>query len=224
MRVRPDLRPFGKPSVSEVLVLWSPTLIGVAVALTMFVAVALAPGAAPTTDGAAPPRASIDMSWTPPPVADPVPPPVAATPSATGAAPAASPARRAAPTRPAATTRPLSPPRTTAPAPPPVTGRYRVLGSYQDSFIGEVLVTNASGTARNWTLRVRIPSSVGRLRTFWVESAPQATLQRSGGTYVFTSSVPVPARSSVPLRFHFDRWGHDNRPSACTVNGTGCRS
>jgi len=32
----------------------------------------------------------------------------------------------------------------------------------------------------------------------------------------------VPARSSVPLRFQFERWGQDSDPTACAVNGTPC--
>nr|MDT0659639.1 hypothetical protein [Micromonospora sp. DSM 115978] len=111
----------------------------------------------------------------------------------------------------------------TKPAPAPeVTGHYQVMASYDDSFIAEVVVGNVASTGRQWTVELRFPAGVGELRTFWVESAPQATLRRSGGLFVFTSTVALPARSTVPLRFHFDRTGAVNSPSECRVNGASC--
>lgn len=82
-----------------------------------------------------------------------------------------------------------------------MTGTYRVLNSYDDAFIAEVLVSNGGRTAVNWTVVLRFPGTVGRLITSWVESAPQASLTSSGQTYTWRSGVPVPAGSSVPLRF-----------------------
>ncbi|MDG4831880.1 cellulose binding domain-containing protein [Solwaraspora sp. WMMD1047] len=107
-------------------------------------------------------------------------------------------------------------------APPTVTGHYQLMASYDDSFIGEVVLRNVSGVDRQWTVELRFPAGVGELRTFWVESAPQATLRRSGGLFIFTSTVALPAGSSVPLRFHIDRTGAANAPSDCRVNGTAC--
>jgi hypothetical protein len=69
---------------------------------------------------------------------------------------------------------------------------------------------------------LRFPDSVGPLYTSWVEGAPQATLTRSGQTYVWHSGVPVGGRSSVPLRFQFARHGGGMSPSLCTVNGIAC--
>jgi hypothetical protein len=116
---------------------------------------------------------------------------------------------------------------TTQPARPAprsdVTGRYRLMNSYVDSFIGEVLLTNAAAAPRTWTVTLRFPATVGGLRTAWVESAPQATLRRSGPTLTFTGTAPLAARSSVPLRFHFDRTGPDVRPAFCAVDGAPCR-
>ena len=103
-----------------------------------------------------------------------------------------------------------------------VTGTYRVMSSYVDGFIGEVLVTNRSTTAVNWTVTLRFPGTVGQLYTSWVESAPQATLSASGQTYTWRSGVPVPVGSSVPLRFQFARSGSGNFPTTCTVNGAPC--
>jgi len=129
------------------------------------------------------------------------------------------------------TTRPSpTPSRTVRPAPTPtaapvVRGTYHVLntyGTYNGTFIGEVLVSNSSGQDRNWTVTLRFPSNVGRLVTSWVEGAPQATLTTSGATYTWRSGVPVPAGSSVPLRFQFERSSPGDYPSTCTANGTAC--
>jgi hypothetical protein len=108
------------------------------------------------------------------------------------------------------------------PAPRTVTGRYRLMDSYGDSFIGEVLLTNVTSAARGWTVQLRFPTNVGGLRTAWVEGAPQATLRWSGRTAIFTSTASLGPGSSVPLRFHFDRTGADVRPEVCTANGTPC--
>jgi cellulase/cellobiase CelA1 len=109
-----------------------------------------------------------------------------------------------------------------APKPGPVSGRYLVLNSYVDNFIGEVTVTNSAASAQDWQVRLEFPSNVGDLRTAWVESHPQATLGRSGKAYIFTSTVPIDPNSSLSLRFQFDRTGSNNLASACTVNGSAC--
>lgn len=206
-----------KPSAFEVLP-WVPTFFGVAIMIGVLVfASVLSLGQSPSNQAD--------------PV-DPGPPPTLFAPSLPagtdiGAAtaletPLASPSTATpTPSRPPRTTRPATP----APAPPPapdLTGRYWILDSFGDSFIGEVLVVNRSGGARNWTVRLTFPANVGNLRTFWIEGAPQGGLRRSGAAYIFTSGVPVPARSSVPLRFHYDRTGSVDTPSACSVNGATC--
>jgi hypothetical protein len=103
------------------------------------------------------------------------------------------------------------------------TGTYRVLNSYGDSFIGEVLVNNSTTGVRHWSLQIAFDDTVGELRTFWVESAPQATMSRNGPVYTFISTVPLSAGASVSLRVHFDRRGEDAPPRVCTVNGGTCR-
>ncbi|MDQ7908593.1 hypothetical protein RB614_29085 [Phytohabitans sp. ZYX-F-186] len=211
--------PFGlrRPSASEVLLLWAPTALGVTVALVIIAAVAVTRGS-----GAGPaPRASIDYAWTPP-VAD-YTPAVATT------------TRAPSPPPPPNTLPPLSPsarpttakPRTTPPpppAPPPVTGRYSLVDTYRDGFIGQVLVTNPAANQREWTVRLEFPRGVGRLQTFWVDGAPPPEFDRLGGAYVFTGRTPVTARGKLALRVQFERWGRDIAPTACTVNGTACAS
>jgi len=113
-------------------------------------------------------------------------------------------------------------PRRTTPAPPILTGRFAVIDTYSDSFIGEVRVTNTSASARGWTVQLRFPASVGDLRNFWVEKAPRPTLKRAGDLLTFTSGTRVAAGKAVQLRFHFDREGSGVRPSSCAVNGTPC--
>ncbi|GAA4460872.1 cellulose binding domain-containing protein [Phytohabitans houttuyneae] len=108
------------------------------------------------------------------------------------------------------------------PPAPELTGRYRTLQTFDGGFIGEVLVTNSTTTARTWTVRLRFPSTIGPMRTFWVESAPQATLKQEGEVFAFTGSAPVGGRSSVALRFQFDRSSAVTTPLSCEVNGTAC--
>jgi len=203
-----------RPTRSEVLLLWAPTALGVTVALVILSAVAVTRGS-----GATPaPRASIDYAWTPP-VAD-YTPGVATTtqtPSPTPPPPATIPPLSPTPTRTTAK------PRTAPPAPPPpLTGRYSVVDTYRDGFIGEVLVTNPSANGRDWTVRLQFSRGVGRLQTFWVDGAPPPALTRLGEAYVFTGRTPVAARGKLGLRVQFERWGREIDPEACTVNGKAC--
>ncbi|MCA2217341.1 cellulose-binding protein [Jidongwangia harbinensis] len=167
----------------------------------------------------------------PPPSAEFVPavPAFSDTPSDTVPRPGTSSAGRPPAPEPTATTvRPPSPPPSrgrpapTRPPAAPVTGRYRVVQSFADGFIGEVLIVNTTARDRNWTARLAFPGNVGALRTSWVESAPQATLGRDGDAFVWTSGAPVAARSRVALRFHFTRSGSGDRPRQCTVSGSAC--
>ncbi|TDB69786.1 cellulose-binding protein [Micromonospora sp. KC723] len=107
------------------------------------------------------------------------------------------------------------------PAPAPsVTGRYSKLNDYGDAFIGEVLLTNATSGSRSWRVRLVLPR--GRLVTAWVEGAPQGSARMSDGVFTYTSGVDLGPRATVPLRFHFEYTGGNNRPSSCTVNGVAC--
>ncbi|MFC6021037.1 hypothetical protein ACFP2T_33305 [Plantactinospora solaniradicis] len=154
------------------------------------------------------------------------------SPSASPSADGRSPGPDSRPSRAATTPTRPNPARTTAPArptsaaPPPapkaeLTGRYRVLAEYRDSFVGEVLVRNVSGTAGVWTVELRFPDEIDDLRAFWVEGAPEPTLQRSDGRYIFKGSA-LAGGGSAPLRFHFERRGYRETPSSCAVNGRAC--
>ena len=208
---------------------WTPTLIGV-LALIVLLIVAATRFTSSPAPAALPPAAT----FLPPPVLAPIPPPRGPDPLPLSPAPPAAsvstsataqpgrqviPATAPSPRPSRSSSRPTTAP---APAPGPVSGHYRVMDSYADSFIGEVLVANSAGSDRDWRVELRFPAAVGDLVTSWVEGAPQATLSRSGAGYIWSSGVPVPAHSQVPLRFHFSRSGSGNLPSACTVNGSAC--
>jgi cellulose binding protein with CBM2 domain len=212
---------------------WLPTLLGVGV-LLMMLALAAHRLVSPPPDGTTvvpapitpyPPQpaattppmipAPATTSTSPDPQATSEPPsrPSSSRPSSSGP-PSSGPSSRPS-SRPSRTSRP-------APPPPPVTGRYRVVDSFGDGFIGEVLVGNTTGAPADWVVALRFPGNVGALRASWVESAPQATLTREGDSFVWRSGVPVPGKSSVALRFHFARQGTGDRPSSCTVNAATC--
>ncbi|TDB69785.1 cellulose-binding protein [Micromonospora sp. KC723] len=100
-----------------------------------------------------------------------------------------------------------------------VTGRFRVMADYGDSFAGEVLLTNTTSGPRSWTIRLVQPR--GRLGSVWVESAPQGTARMRDGVLTYTSGVELTARGSVQVRFIFEGTG-GTMPSGCTVNGSAC--
>jgi hypothetical protein len=100
-----------------------------------------------------------------------------------------------------------------------VTGSYRELSGYGDSFIGEVVLTNRSAADQDWVATVTYP---GSLRTSWLESLPQPTVVRRGQTFTWASSAPLTAGATVRLRFHFDRADDSDAPTFCAVNGSLC--
>jgi hypothetical protein len=99
-----------------------------------------------------------------------------------------------------------------------VSGRYRVVQSFDGGFIGEVLIVNASGVDRGWTVRFEFAG--GRLVTTWVEGVPQGTVRQFDGGFTYVSGVDVPAGGSVALRFHLER--ASTTPRGCTVDGVRC--
>ncbi|MGC5331317.1 cellulose binding domain-containing protein [Micromonospora sp. DT62] len=107
-------------------------------------------------------------------------------------------------------------------APPsvsPLTGRYRVVESYADGFVGEVLVGNTSSAGREWTTRLTFPGA--RLGGAWIEGAPQGTAQRIDDGFTYRSGGDLPGGASVTLRFYVQ--GTQSRPTSCTVDGVSCR-
>ncbi|MEU1643412.1 cellulose binding domain-containing protein [Micromonospora zamorensis] len=101
---------------------------------------------------------------------------------------------------------------------PAVTGRYRVVQSFDGGFIGEVSMVNASPQSRGWT--VRLEFSGGRFVTAWVEGVPQGTVRQSGDGFTYVSGVDVRPGGSVSLRFHMERTS--GTPRLCTVDGVRC--
>jgi hypothetical protein len=203
-----------RPRTFELLP-WLPTVAGVVilVGLLVFALVSLRP------DGRDRPRSPAQAA-TPPFLAGPSAPDVPSTaPAATPATTLNSP-RRPPPPSPTPS-RAVETPARRSPA-PDLTGRYRTVQTFDGGFIGEVLVTNSSGNGHTWTVRLRFPQTIGPMRTFWVEKAPQATLKQEGEVFAFTGSAPVGARDSVALRFQFDRRNAVTTPLACNVNGTAC--
>jgi len=140
-------------------------------------------------------------------------------PTATTTKPVVRPDPRPAPT----TTRPVTRAPSQPVPPTAITGTYRVLDSWDDGFIGEVLVANAADKPVAWEVRLRFGPQVTSVVTYWIEGAPQGSFRRDGADLVFTSGVKLPARSTVPLRFHLKRSWTGDYPIACTVNGTTCR-
>ncbi|MEH0974742.1 cellulose binding domain-containing protein [Micromonospora sp. CPCC 205546] len=101
----------------------------------------------------------------------------------------------------------------------PVTGRYRVLESYADGFVGEVLLSNTSVTGRGWTARLTFPGA--RLGSAWIEGGPQGTAQRIEDGFTYRSGGDLPPGASTALRFYVQ--GTQSRPAGCTVDGAACR-
>jgi hypothetical protein len=103
-----------------------------------------------------------------------------------------------------------------------VTGRYQVVDSFPDGFIGEVRVVNRSSRAVGWQVRLDFPAGVGAVRASWVDGSPPPTVSRSGQRYVFTGATPLGAGATAPLRFHLTRTGTGNSPTRCQVNSAPC--
>ncbi|MEU7754814.1 cellulose binding domain-containing protein [Micromonospora sp. NPDC049101] len=101
---------------------------------------------------------------------------------------------------------------------PAMSGRYRVVQSFDGGFIGEVSMVNRSAESRGWT--VRLEFSGGRLVTAWVEGVPQGTVRQDGSGFTYVSGVDVRPGGSVSLRFHLER--ASSTPRVCTVDGVRC--
>ena len=151
------------------------------------------------------------------------------TPSATpSASPSATPASRSA--SPSASKRRTSKPSATKPkrprkaTPPPspaatFTGTYSAGGSWERGFIGAVQVTNKSGPARRWTVKITFADRAGvRVGNTW-----NARVDRQGNTFVFTGE-PLAPGASTTLGFQASKQVRGKiEPTACTVDGASCR-
>lgn len=213
-----------RPSHGPVAITSSPWIVvcaGVVVMVVLlFVVLGAYRGRSPAPDDASAP--TLPLPQTPVPPTGPAPTSSARpllpglSPRATGLPPSLAAGSRA------PTVSPSARPRSTTRAPdrpPAMSGRYRVVQSFDGGFIGEVLIANATGEDRGWT--VRLDFSGGRLVTTWVEGVPQGTVrQTDGADFTYVSGVDVPAGASVALRFHLER--ASTRPQGCTVDGVRC--
>ncbi|MEV4656333.1 cellulose binding domain-containing protein [Micromonospora sp. NPDC049301] len=205
---------------------WIVVLAGVVVMVVLlFVALGAYRGRSPVPDAAPPPALPLPQGPVPSTVATPTPsgsstapPRPGLSPRASGLSPSASAGSRpptAGRTGGPASSRPANRPAQGAPV---VSGRYRVVQSFDGGFIGEVLIVNAAGEDRGWT--VRLDFAGGRLVTAWVEGVPQGTVRQSDDGFTYASGVRVPAGGSASLRFHWER--ASSSPQVCTVDGVRC--
>jgi hypothetical protein len=202
----------------ERVIPWLPTILGVAalVAFTIVTIVRLVPGHSQTLPPPPEPAFTLPGTTSGPQAPISLVPTTSAGPAVDITSPDPKPTSRAIP---AVVTPPRTTTRTTKPARPIlVSGQYHVLNSFDDSFIGEVLLTNRTSVEQNWTVTVSYP---GNLHTSWLESLPQPTLVQRGHTFTWTSSVPLAVGSSGQLRFQFDIDGSETL-DRCTVNGLPC--
>ena len=115
------------------------------------------------------------------------------------------------------------PAKTKPAAPPPAAGhafsaRYVITNSRRTTFQVGVFLTNTSGAARNWQVRVTHDPAAGvRVRGVF-----GATMSTSGNTVVF-SGGPLKAGASVFFGFQAGKAVSGVvRPSACQVDGNAC--
>jgi cytoskeletal protein RodZ len=99
------------------------------------------------------------------------------------------------------------------------TGSYTAARSWERGFIAAVTVTNKSGPARGWTVKVTFAARDGvRVGNVW-----NARVDRQGDTFVFTGG-PLAPGASATLGFEASKQVRDRiQPSACTVDGASCR-
>ncbi|RAO04038.1 cellulose binding domain-containing protein [Micromonospora noduli] len=222
------MRRVPRPPHGPVAIATSPWIVVGAGVVVMVVLLIVALGAyrgrSPAPDGAQPPALPVPSAVVAPSVPTSVPSPAPVLPGISGRAsglppsavgsgsPSADPT--VGPIRPTATRSPSR----AAPVQPAVTGRYRVVQSFDGGFIGEVAMVNTSARSRGWT--VRLEFSGGRLVTAWVEGVPQGTVRQSDDGFTYVSGVEVSPGGSVSLRFHMER--ASSTPRECTVDGVRC--
>lgn len=231
------MRRVPRPPHGPVAIATSPWIVvgaGVVVMVVLlFVALGAYRGRSPAPDGAQPPALPVPSVVGAPSVPTSVPSPAPVLPGVSGRAsglppsaaagsgsPSADPADASAGPTVGPTGRPTATPSPTraAPGQPAMTGRYRVVQSFDGGFIGEVSMVNTSARSRGWT--VRLEFSGGRLVTAWVEGVPQGTIRQSDDGFTYVSGVEVSPGGSVSLRFHMERTF--STPRECTVDGVRC--
>jgi cellulase/cellobiase CelA1 len=92
-------------------------------------------------------------------------------------------------------------------------------GSWDRGFIGAVTVTNKSGPARTWTVKITYPASARvRVGNVW-----NASVDRQGDTFVFTGG-PLAPGATATFGFEASKQVRDRiQPAGCTVDGASCR-
>lgn len=123
-----------------------------------------------------------------------------------------------------------TPPRGSASRPPnapsgQLSGAYTVLPNavWETGFQAQVAITNNTGSAQSWQVRLVYPASVTRYVTSWVDGSPGPRAEVSGQTVIFSGTATVPIGRTIGLKFQFDRTkGGDFSPIECSVNGRAC--
>jgi len=222
------MRRVPRPPHGPVAIATSPWIVVGAGVVVMVVLLIVALGAyrgrSPAPDGAQPPALPVPSAVVVPSVPTSVPSPVPVLPGISGRASGLPPSATAGSPSADPTVGPVGKPTATrspsraAPVQPAMTGRYRVVQSFDGGFIGEVAMVNTSVRSRGWT--VRLEFSGGRLVTAWVEGVPQGTIRQSDDGFTYVSGVEVSPGGSVSLRFHMER--APSTPRECTVDGVRC--
>jgi cellulase/cellobiase CelA1 len=98
-------------------------------------------------------------------------------------------------------------------------GSYQLARNWDRGFIGVVTVTNKTGPARGWTVRITFPGKAGvRVGNTW-----NARVDRQGDTFAFTGG-PLAPGATATLGFEASKQVRGQiQPSGCTVDGTSCR-
>ncbi|MEU8391920.1 cellulose binding domain-containing protein [Micromonospora sp. NPDC048843] len=224
------MRRVPRPPHGPVAIATSPWIVVGAGVVVMVVLLIVALGAyrgrSPAPDGAQPPALPVPSAVVAPSVPTSVPSPAPVLPGISGRASGLPPSAAAGSGSPSAdpTAGPIGKPTATrspsraGPGQSAMTGRYRVVQSFDGGFIGEVAMVNTSTRSRGWT--VRLEFSGGRLVTAWVEGVPQGTIRQSDDGFTYVSGVDVSPGGSVSLRFHMER--APSTPRECTVDGARC--
>ncbi|MCX5121592.1 cellulose binding domain-containing protein [Micromonospora sp. NBC_00362] len=224
------MRRVPRPPHGPVAIATSPWIVVGAGVVVMVVLLIVALGAyrgrSPAPDGARPPALPVPSAVAAPSVPTSVPSPAPVLPGISGRASGLPPSVAAGSGSPSAdpTAGPIGKPTATrspsraASGQPAMTGRYRVVQSFDGGFIGEVAMVNTSTRSRGWTVRLQFLG--GRLVTAWVEGVPQGTIRQSDDGFTYVSGVDVSPGGSVSLRFHLER--ASSTPRECTVDGARC--